>query len=101
MGKTALIVAPLIVAGFLLWFACVLGIQMGRRREAALRNGIDPRWAGDAVVLLRRLLVTPTGSTPPEDFVVLPTEVRSAAQRLLDASPGAGVSRAQNPRSGW
>lgn len=101
MGKTALILAPLIVGAASMWLACWVGIQMGRRREAAMRQGISPRWAGDVVVLLRRLLVVPTGSTDPADFVVLPSEVHSAAQRLLDASPGAGVARSQNPRSGW
>lgn len=101
MGRTALILAPIIVAGTALWLACWVGIRIGRAREAVARQGIDPRWAADMQQLLKDLLTPPKSDAMAADFVVLPRPLKSRAQQLLSSSERAGVSPTKRNLSGW
>lgn len=93
MGKTALILAPAIVAAAVIWFAAWVGTRIGRAREAAARQGIDPRWAGDVENLLRDLLAPPKADAMAADFVVLPRDLKSRAHQLYASSERAGVAK--------
>jgi hypothetical protein len=95
MGKTWLILAPVIVAAAVIWGAVWVGIGIGRVREATARQGIDPQWAADVQRLLRELLLPPKSDAMAADFVVLPRPLKSRTHQLLAASEraGAGVGR--------
>lgn len=93
MGKTAIILAQMIVLGALIWFSVWVGGRLGRAREAAARQGIDPRWAGDVQQLLRDLLTPPKSDAMAADFVVLPQSLKSRAHQLLAMSENAGLAK--------
>lgn len=93
MGKTWLILAPVIVAAAVIWGAVWVGIGIGRAREATARKGIDPRWAADVQSLLRDLLTPPKSDAMAADFVVLPRPLKSRTHQLLNMSGRAGVGR--------
>lgn len=99
MGKTAIILAQLILFGAVVWASVWIGSRMGRAREAAARQGIDPRWAGEVQQLLRDLLTPPKSDAMASDFVVLPQKLKSRTHQLLAVSEQNGIL-AKNRRSG-
>lgn len=98
MGKTALILAPIIVMTAWTWLAIWVGTKLGRAREASARDGIDPRWAADVQTLLRDLLAPPKADAVAADFVVLPQALKSRTHQLFASSGKAGVAPANRLR---
>jgi hypothetical protein len=97
-GKTALIVAPIIVGGAALWLAFWLGrlFERARRRTAAAH--ISPELHGELVDLVRDVLSP--GDTI-DDVAYLPTPMRDRAKELLSRAEknAIAVSRAQQRAS--
>lgn len=92
MGKTPLILAPIIVLTAWTWLAIWAGTKLGRAREASERDGIDPRWASDAQELMRDLLAPPKDDAVAADFVVLPQALKSRTHQLFASSGKSGVT---------
>jgi hypothetical protein len=95
-GKTALILAPLIVGCAALWLAYWLGLKVEQSRKRAASSVIDARLHTDLVELVRRIL-------RPADLdqaAYLPPQVQQLAQRLL-AEADANADRVRQRRHGF
>lgn len=79
MGKTPLILAPIIVGGALLWLSWWLGMRWERVSKRYFGSFIDPKNHSDLVELVRQML-TPTSLEEP---AYLPEKIRERAVKLI------------------
>ncbi len=99
MGKTALILAPIIVGAVVLWFTFWMGRFFERVRRDVQASHISPRVHADLVELVRDLL-NPTDLT---DVPYLPPVLRQRAELTLKNANenAASVRRAERRRAGY
>lgn len=99
MGKTPLIVAPVIVAAALLYLALWFGRWWERAAARARAEDISPELYGDLVAFVRGLL-NPTDLT---DVAYLPGPARARAEELVSVENerDARRRRAERRRAGY
>lgn len=91
--KVWIFLAPFVVLAAVVLVSGWVGSKVGRAREAALRQGIDPKWATAAEEFVRECVQPPTDLTAIHDMVVIPAKLRARGQQILFTAPGAAARR--------
>lgn len=99
MGKTPLIIAPIIVAAALLWFAFWLGRKFERVAIVHHGKNIIPKTHTDMIEVLRDLLHPPDLNEVP----YVPTALKERAMAAFAAANEQEQARirAERRRLGW
>lgn len=99
MGKTVIILAPLVVGGALLLLAFWMGQLLERVKKDVASARINPGLHDDLIELVRQIL----SPGDLDQVAFLPEPVKTRAQELLDKADqhAANMRQAQRRRAGW